>query len=167
MNVRPASASWLGRFGPVRSTGQVSSSTPCVEPEKSARQFGWLGWVSPCALMKVVPAPAREARYGASAAPTTSPASSFSNTTTSLARFVPVVRTFAAVMAGAARMDFRRFALYSLLSGIARTTSVTLLGNWLGRVAVVRHHVELFVLGVVALSLVPVALEARRSRRAV
>jgi membrane-associated protein len=78
-----------------------------------------------------------------------------------------VVRTFAAVMAGAARMDFRRFALYSVLGGIARTTSVTLLGNWLGRVAVVRHHVGLFVLGVVALSVVPVALEARRSRRAV
>jgi membrane-associated protein len=83
------------------------------------------------------------------------------------ARFVPVVRTFATVMAGAARMDFRRFALYSVLGGIAWTTSVTLLGNWLGQVAVVRHHVELFVLGVVALSLVPVALEARRSRRAV
>jgi membrane-associated protein len=84
-----------------------------------------------------------------------------------LARFVPVVRTFATVMAGAARMDFRRFALYSVLAGIAWTTSVTLLGNWLGQVTVVRHHVELFILGVVALSLVPVALEARRSRRAV
>jgi membrane-associated protein len=84
-----------------------------------------------------------------------------------LARFVPVVRTFATVMAGAARMDFRRFALYSVLGGIAWTTSVTLLGNWLGQVAVVRHHVELFVLCVVALSLVPVALEARRSRRVV
>jgi membrane-associated protein len=84
-----------------------------------------------------------------------------------LARFVPVVRTFATVMAGAARMDFRRFALYSVLGGIAWTTSVSLLGNWLGQVAVVRQHVELFVLGVVALSLVPAALEVRRSRRTV
>jgi membrane-associated protein len=83
-----------------------------------------------------------------------------------LARFVPVVRTFATVMAGAARMDFRRFALYSVLGGIAWTTSVTLLGNWLGQVAVVRQHVELFVLGVVVLSLIPVMLEARRGRRA-
>jgi membrane-associated protein len=82
-----------------------------------------------------------------------------------LARFVPVVRTFATVMAGVARMDFRRFALYSLLGGVAWTTTVTLLGYWLGHVAVVRDHIELFVLAVVAVSLVPVAVEAWRSRR--
>jgi membrane-associated protein len=83
-----------------------------------------------------------------------------------LARFVPVVRTFATVMAGVARMDFRRFALYSLIGGVAWTTSVTMLGYWLGQVAIVRDHVELFVLGVVALSLVPVVVEAMRGRRA-
>jgi membrane-associated protein len=83
-----------------------------------------------------------------------------------LARFVPVVRTFATVMAGAAGMDFRRFALYSVIGGVAWTTAVTLLGYWLGQVAVVRGHVELFVLGVVALSFVPVAVEALRGRRA-
>jgi membrane-associated protein len=82
-----------------------------------------------------------------------------------LARFVPVVRTFATVMAGVARMDFRRFAIYSAIGGILWTTSVVVLGYWLGHVAVVRNHVELFVLGVVALSLVPVAIEALRSRR--
>ncbi len=82
-----------------------------------------------------------------------------------LARFVPVVRTFATVMAGVARMDFRRFAIYSAIGGILWTTSVVVLGYWLGHVAVVRNHVELFVLGVVALSRVPVAIEALRSRR--
>src|SRR3954447_25925 len=82
-----------------------------------------------------------------------------------LARFVPVVRTFATVMAGVARMDFRRFALYSLVGGVAWTTCVTLLGFWLGHVAVVRDHVELFIVGVVVLSLVPVAIEALRSRQ--
>jgi membrane-associated protein len=81
-----------------------------------------------------------------------------------LARFVPVVRTFATVMAGAARMDFRRFALYSVIGGLAWTTAVTLLGDWLGQVAVVRTHVELFIVGIVALSLVPVAIEALRRR---
>jgi membrane-associated protein len=82
-----------------------------------------------------------------------------------LARFVPVVRTFTTVMAGVARMDFRRFALYSALGGVAWTTSVVLLGYWLGQVTVVRDHVELFIVGVVVLSLVPVVLEARRGRR--
>src|SRR4051812_6168284 len=70
-----------------------------------------------------------------------------------LARFVPVVRTFATVMAGVAHMDLRRFALYSVIGGVAWTTAVTLLGYSLGHVTVVRDHVELFVLAVVALSL--------------
>jgi membrane-associated protein len=82
-----------------------------------------------------------------------------------LARFVPVVRTFATVMAGAARMDFRRFALYSAIGGLVWTVGVTVLGFWLGHVALVRDHVELFILGVVVISLVPVAVEAVRSRR--
>jgi membrane-associated protein len=82
-----------------------------------------------------------------------------------LARFVPVVRTFATVMAGASRMDLRRYTLHSAVGGVLWTLSVTLLGYWLGQVAVVRDHVELFVLGIVALSLVPVAIEALRSRR--
>ena len=84
-----------------------------------------------------------------------------------LARFVPVVRTLATVMAGVARMDFRRFVLYSVIGGLAWTIVVTLLGFWLGQVSVVRNHVELFVLGVVALSFIPVAIEAVRSRRRV
>jgi membrane-associated protein len=82
-----------------------------------------------------------------------------------LARFVPVVRTFATVMAGVARMDFRRFALYSLVGGVVWTTAVTLLGYWLGHVAPVRNHIELFIVAVVAVSLVPVAAEAWRSRK--
>jgi membrane-associated protein len=82
-----------------------------------------------------------------------------------LARFVPVVRTFATVMAGVARMDFRRFALYSVIGGIAWTVGVTLLGYWLGQVAVVRDHVELFILGIVVLSFVPVVIEAVRGRQ--
>jgi membrane-associated protein len=82
-----------------------------------------------------------------------------------LARFVPIVRTFATVMAGASRMDFRRYAVYSVVGGIAWAGGVTLLGYWLGQIAVVRDHVELFILGIVAVSLVPVALEFLRSRR--
>ena len=82
-----------------------------------------------------------------------------------LARFVPVVRTFATVMAGVARMEFRRFAILSASGGILWASGITVLGYWLGHVAVVRDHVELFIVGVVALSLVPVAIEGLRSRR--
>ena len=82
-----------------------------------------------------------------------------------LARFVPIVRTFATVMAGASRMDFRRYTIYSVIGGIAWAAGVTLLGYWLGQVAVVRDHVELFILAIVAISLIPVALEFLRARR--
>jgi membrane-associated protein len=82
-----------------------------------------------------------------------------------LARFVPVIRTFATVMAGAARMDFRRFALHSTIGGVVWASGVTLLGFWLGHVSVVRDHVELFIVGIVVLSLIPVVVEALRTRR--
>ena len=82
-----------------------------------------------------------------------------------LARFVPVVRTFATVMAGASRMDFRRYALFSLIGGVLWAGGITALGHWLGGVQVVRDHIELFVLGVVVVSLVPIAVEYLRGRR--
>ena len=82
-----------------------------------------------------------------------------------LARFVPIVRTFATVMAGASRMDLRVFTLYSVIGGVAWAAGVTALGHWLGQVDVVREHIELFALGVVVLSLVPVAVELLRARR--
>lgn len=87
------------------------------------------------------------------------------NRTILLARFVPIVRTFATVMAGASLMDFRRYAVWSVIGGVLWAGGVTLLGYWLGQVAVVRDHVELFILGIVALSLVPVVIEVVRSRR--
>lgn len=83
-----------------------------------------------------------------------------------LARFVPVIRTFATVMAGASRMDLRRYVLWSVVGGVLWTTVLTLLGYFLGQVAVVRDHVELFVLGVVVVSLLPVVVEVLRTRRA-
>lgn len=82
-----------------------------------------------------------------------------------LARFVPIVRTFATVMAGASRMDVRSYALFSVIGGVLWACGITLLGYWLGGVQVVRDHIELFVLGVVVVSLVPIAVEFLRNRR--
>jgi membrane-associated protein len=87
------------------------------------------------------------------------------NRTIILARFVPVVRTFATVMAGASRMNFRSYALYSLIGGVAWAVGVTVLGYWLGGVTVVKNHLELFILGIVVVSLVPILVEYLRSRR--
>jgi len=83
-----------------------------------------------------------------------------------LARFVPIVRTFITVMAGAVRMDFRLYALYTTIGGVIWGVGVTLLGYYLGNRPVIKDHLEIFLLGFVALSLLPVVYELRHARRA-
>ncbi len=82
-----------------------------------------------------------------------------------LARFVPIVRTFITAVAGVGRMDPRKYFTYSVLGGVGWATGVTLLGFWLGGISFVRNHVELILIGIVALSVIPIAIEAIRARR--
>jgi membrane-associated protein len=84
-----------------------------------------------------------------------------------LGRFVPIVRTFITAIAGIGRMDPRKYFTYSIIGGVAWATGVTLLGFWLGRIAFVRDHVELILIGIVALSVLPIAIEAIRARKVV
>ncbi len=81
-----------------------------------------------------------------------------------LGRFVPIVRTFITAVAGVGRMDRREYFTYSILGGVGWATGVTLLGFWLGRIAFVRNHVELMLIGIVALSFIPIVIEALRAR---
>ncbi len=83
-----------------------------------------------------------------------------------MARFVPIVRTFITVMAGVARMDFRRYATYSAVGALLWGTGVTLLGYFLGQVAFVRDNIELILVAVVAVSFIPIVIELLRARRA-
>lgn len=82
-----------------------------------------------------------------------------------LARFVPIVRTFITLAAGVGRMPMRRFVTYSAIGGVAWACGVTLLGFWLGRIDFVHTHIELMLIAVVAVSFVPIVVEAVRSRR--
>jgi membrane-associated protein len=82
-----------------------------------------------------------------------------------LARFVPVLRTFVPVLAGVSTMSYRRFTTYNVIGGIVWGAGVVTLGNLLGGVALVRDHVEVILVLIVALSLVPVAVELLRARR--
>lgn len=82
-----------------------------------------------------------------------------------LARFVPIVRTFITAMAGVGRMPARPYFTYSVIGGIGWATGVTLLGYWLGNVAFVRDHIELILIGIVALSVIPIVIEFVRARR--
>ena len=86
-----------------------------------------------------------------------------------LARFVPIVRTFATVMAGASRMRFATYAAYSVLGGVLWGGGVLALGYYLGHISFVRDTVEPLIepiiVGVVLVSLVPAAVELWRSRK--
>jgi membrane-associated protein len=81
-----------------------------------------------------------------------------------LARFVPIVRTFITLAAGVGRMPMRRFVTYSAIGAVLWATGVTLLGYWLGQVDFVREHIDLILVGLVLLSVVPIAIEALRAR---
>jgi membrane-associated protein len=79
-----------------------------------------------------------------------------------MARFVPIVRTFIPVMAGTSRMPFPTFLAYSLAGGFLWSTSMTLLGYFLGNVEFVANNLELMAILLVVLSVVPVWFELRR-----
>jgi membrane-associated protein len=81
-----------------------------------------------------------------------------------LARFVPIVRTFITAVAGVSKMDRRRFFTYSLIGAFLWATGVTLLGYFLGQITFVRDHIEVMLILIVALSLIPVAIEYLRHR---
>jgi membrane-associated protein len=82
-----------------------------------------------------------------------------------LARFVPIVRTFAPVVAGVSKMRYRTFVVYNVIGGVAWGVGMVLLGFFLGQVTFFQEHLELAVLCVVAISLIPIVFEALRARR--
>jgi membrane-associated protein len=82
-----------------------------------------------------------------------------------LARFVPVVRTFCPIVAGAGSMHYSTFVRYNVLGAMLWGIGVTSLGYFLGNVSLVADHVELALLAVVAVSLIPILVEVVRSRR--
>jgi membrane-associated protein len=81
-----------------------------------------------------------------------------------LARFVPIVRTFAPIVAGVGRMNYRTFVTYNVLGGFLWSIGVTLLGYFLGQIDAVEKNLEIAILAIVALSLLPIAFELRRAR---
>jgi membrane-associated protein len=82
-----------------------------------------------------------------------------------LSRFVPIIRTFAPVVAGAAEMPFGPFMLYNVWGAIGWVCSMCLLGYFLGNsVPHVEQHIDKVILVVVALSLLPVAIHAYKER---
>ncbi|MCA1580886.1 MAG: VTT domain-containing protein [Acidobacteria bacterium] len=72
-----------------------------------------------------------------------------------LARFMPIVRTFAPVVAGMAAMNYRRFVSFNVIGGFLWVVSMSLIGYFLGQFAWVRKNIEIVILLVVFLSILP------------
>lgn len=82
-----------------------------------------------------------------------------------LGRFVPIVRTFAPILAGVARFEYRTFVFYNVIGGIVWVTSMTIAGYLLGQFEWVRRNIELIVLGIIFLSVVPIIRTAWQEHR--
>jgi len=82
-----------------------------------------------------------------------------------LARFIPIIRTFAPVVAGAGAMDYRRFLFFNVFGGIGWVLSMSLAGYFLGKIEWVQKNLEKAVLIVIVLSLMPVFVHWWKARR--
>jgi membrane-associated protein len=83
-----------------------------------------------------------------------------------IARFVPIIRTFAPVVAGVGQMAYRRFLLYNVAGGVGWVAAMTWAGYLLGQVVPdIDRHIHIVVLVVVVLSVIPIGVELLRARR--
>jgi membrane-associated protein len=83
-----------------------------------------------------------------------------------IARFVPIIRTFAPVVAGVGEMPYRRFLLYNVAGGLGWVLSMTWAGYLLGNVVPnIDRHIHVVVIVVIVLSVIPIAVEIIRERR--
>ncbi|MSO32713.1 MAG: DedA family protein [Ilumatobacteraceae bacterium] len=82
-----------------------------------------------------------------------------------MARFVPIVRTFAPIVAGIAKMDYRTFVTYNIAGGVLWGAGLTTLGHYLGGVSWIKNNIEIASLAIVFFSLLPMILEILKHRR--
>ncbi|QQS18657.1 VTT domain-containing protein [Candidatus Saccharibacteria bacterium] len=78
-----------------------------------------------------------------------------------VAHFIPIVRSFAPVTAGAGKMDYKQFAVYDAIGDIVWAASITLLGYFVGsRIPGVEHYIEPVLIGIILVTLIPTIYHA-------
>lgn len=84
--------------------------------------------------------------------------------TMTMARFIPLVRTFAPFVAGVARMTYVRYFAFDLLGAVLWVFSLTLAGYWFGNLPVVKNSLSLVIFAIIAISVLPIAIGWLRQR---
>ena len=82
-----------------------------------------------------------------------------------MGRFVPFVRTFITMVAGAAGMSFRTFITWTGIGAVLWAAGVTLLGFFLGRIEFIKNNIDAVLVVIVLVSVIPMAVEAILARR--
>jgi membrane-associated protein len=82
-----------------------------------------------------------------------------------LARFVPIVRTFAPIVAGVGRMEYKTFVTYNVIGGLLWGVGITLLGFLLGEAVDIDKYLLPIIALIVLISVIPVVLELRKAKR--
>ena len=82
-----------------------------------------------------------------------------------IARFVPIVRTFAPFVAGIGTMNYGRFILFNVVGGLLWVLSLTFAGFWFGEIEFVKKNFSLVVVAIIVISVLPAVVEVIRARR--
>jgi membrane-associated protein len=82
-----------------------------------------------------------------------------------LARFIPIIRTFAPFVAGVGAMTYSRFLVYNIVGGIVWVTLFVLAGYFFGNLPAVRQNFTYVILAIIALSVMPIVFEYLKARR--
>ena len=81
-----------------------------------------------------------------------------------LARFVPIIRTFAPFVAGIGRMEYKKFLYFNVVGGFIWVFGITLVGYFFGNIPLVKENFSVVVLAIIGLSVLPIAVEFMRAR---
>ena len=84
-----------------------------------------------------------------------------------LARFVPIVRTYAPLVAGVANYNYRKFTLWNILGAVGWAGSIVMLGTWLGHFELIANNIDVLAVALVLASVLPAGISFVRKRRAV
>jgi len=82
-----------------------------------------------------------------------------------LARFVPIIRTFAPFVAGVSEMSYRHFITWNLVGGVTWVATFTLLGYFFGNIPFVQDNFELVIIAIVLISFIPAVVEVLKARK--